>query len=124
MPASLQDSERGKRFIQNSPIASDSSAVERAVLLEEIDRCLANGVSASELPRSRRIFWLYYRCGLSARAIAALPEVQLTTKGVESTILRLSRMVKAAIRPPESSKSWPANDSRVPEKGLRRAGSL
>jgi DNA-directed RNA polymerase specialized sigma24 family protein len=124
VPASLQDSERGKRFIQNGPIASDSSAIERAVLLEEIDRCLANGVSASELPRSRRIFWLYYRCGLSARAIAALPEVQLTTKGVESTILRLNRMVKAAIRPPESSKSWPGNDSRVPEKGLRRAGSL
>jgi RNA polymerase sigma-70 factor (ECF subfamily) len=121
---SLSDPERSEGFAQSGRSAQDSSAVERAVLLKEIDQCLTKGVTPAELPRSRRIFWLYYRCGLSARAISALPEIQLTTKGVESTILRLNRMLKATIRRSEYTKGCSANDSKVPEKGLRRAGSL
>lgn len=40
------------------------------------------------------IFWLYYRDGLTTRAISSLPFVGLSTKGVESTIHRLTRMVR------------------------------
>jgi RNA polymerase sigma-70 factor, ECF subfamily len=40
------------------------------------------------------IFWLYYRDGLTARAIAQLPGIRLSVKGVESTIHRLTRRVR------------------------------
>ncbi len=49
------------------------------------------------LPEDRKqkaIFRLYYRQGFSAREIAAIPVVGLTTKGVESLILRLSKSIK------------------------------
>jgi RNA polymerase sigma-70 factor (ECF subfamily) len=75
----------------------ESSMVEQSILLDEIDRCLVQSVAPSELVRCRRIFWLYYRCGLSARDIAALPNIELTTKGVESAVLRLSRLVRKAL---------------------------
>ena len=80
-----------------APSRVDGPEIERALLLQEIDRCLLQGVSPNEVQRSRRIFWLYYRCGLSARAIAALPNIGLTTKGVESTILRLNRLVRTEL---------------------------
>ena len=120
--ASLHDPQCGERFIANPSF--QSAAVERSVLMQEIDRCLAKGIAPSDLPRSRRIFWLYYSCGLSARAIAALPGIQLTTKGVESTILRLNRMIRAAMQSSEGAKSWSGHDANIPPKGLRRAGSL
>ena len=50
--------------------------------------------------RDRTIFWLYYRQGLSARAIASIPSVGLSTKGVESTILRLTRLVRENLAEP------------------------
>jgi RNA polymerase sigma-70 factor (ECF subfamily) len=123
--ASLQDSEGNETCAANTSTRSPSSAVEQTILLNEIDRCLLEGVAPSELGRSRRIFWLYYRCGLSARAISALPNVQLTTKGVESTILRLNRLVrKAFARSPEENATSRSADSEFPRKGVQRAGSL
>ena len=44
--------------------------------------------------KQRAIFRLYYRQGYSAREIAGIPVVGLTTKGVESLILRLSKSIK------------------------------
>ena len=43
------------------------------------------------------MFWLYYRVGLTANAIAALPSIGLSMKGVESTILRLIRLLRQEI---------------------------
>jgi len=64
--------------------------MERKVLLSEIDDLLADS------PRlERRIFWLYYRVGLTTRAIAALPGIGLSQKGVESLIQRLTVRVRA-----------------------------
>ena len=121
--ATLQDSE-GKETCASNALASSSTTVEQTILLNEIDRCLLEGVAPSELGRSRRIFWLYYRCGLSARAISALPNIELTTKGVESTILRLNRLVrKAFTRSPEEN-TGSDEDSEFPRKGVQRAGSL
>lgn len=73
---------------------SDSASVERAVLLGQIDDCLRQAERGPNASRDRRIFWLYYRVGLPANAIAALPSIGLTTKGVESTLLRLTRHVR------------------------------
>jgi RNA polymerase sigma-70 factor, ECF subfamily len=71
--------------------------MERHVLLHQIDECLANCASGPDVERDRTIFWLYYRQGMSAKAIAALPTVGLSSKGVESAILRLTRLVRERV---------------------------
>jgi RNA polymerase sigma-70 factor (ECF subfamily) len=68
--------------------------IERNVLIQQIDACLKMVSSGPSSGRDRRIFWLYYRVGLAASAIAAVPSIELTTKGVESTLLRLTRQIR------------------------------
>jgi RNA polymerase sigma-70 factor (ECF subfamily) len=68
--------------------------LEREVLLHEIHRLLATCSDDATLQRDSAIFWLYYRYGLSCDAIARIAYMGLTVKGVESTILRLTRRVK------------------------------
>jgi RNA polymerase sigma-70 factor (ECF subfamily) len=70
------------------------AAIEREILLKQIDRCLEACSEGREKERDRLIFWLYYQQGMSAHAIAALPSVRLTAKGVESAIFRLTRLVR------------------------------
>ena len=122
--ASLEASEATENHVVNVSAGSASSGVEQTILLDEIDRCLVNGVAPSELRRCRYIFWLYYRCGLSARAIAALPSIQLTTKGVESTILRLNRLVRSAFTQSPQVTGRSDDQSGLVRKGVPRAGSL
>ena len=71
--------------------------IERGVLIDQIDRKLGALVSAEELQRARLVFWLYYRTGFTASAIASLPALRLTTKGVESLLLRLTRLVRDSL---------------------------
>jgi RNA polymerase sigma-70 factor (ECF subfamily) len=66
---------------------------EHEVIVSRIDKCLLS-LDNTNSERDRRIFWFYYRVGLSASDIAALPSVGLSTKGVESTLLRLARIVR------------------------------
>jgi RNA polymerase sigma-70 factor (ECF subfamily) len=73
---------------------SNSATLDRTVLIQEIDSCLKAITSGAKGQRDRRIFWLYYRFGLSANAIAALPSIALSTKGVETTLLRLNRQIR------------------------------
>ncbi len=68
--------------------------LERQVILSEIDQFLASRSDDSTLQRDCTIFWLYYQYGLTCRAIAQIACVGLTVKGVESTILRLTRHVR------------------------------
>jgi RNA polymerase sigma-70 factor (ECF subfamily) len=74
--------------------AASSCNSDREILMREIDAALSQIAAGPQLQRSRRIFWLYYRVGLTANAIAALPYIGLSTKGVESTILRLTRLLR------------------------------
>ena len=122
--ATLQDSEGNEVSLPNISPGSVSSTLEQTILLDEIDRCLVDGVAPSELRRSRRIFWLYYRCGMSARAIAALPNIELSTKGVESTILRMNRLVRKAFTRPTEGNGPKSKESEFGRKGVHRAGSL
>jgi RNA polymerase sigma-70 factor (ECF subfamily) len=83
----------------SAPAATDSSRValtdtERTVLIDQIDRKLRILVPDGELQRARTVFWLYYRSGFTADAIASLPAVGLTTSGVESLLFRLTRLVR------------------------------
>jgi|HubBroStandDraft_2_1064218.scaffolds.fasta_scaffold00104_19 RNA polymerase sigma-70 factor (ECF subfamily) len=70
---------------------------ERAILIDQIDRKLVGVLPLGEIRRARMVFWLYYRTGLTAAAIASLPSVGLTTKGVESLLFRLTRLVRASL---------------------------
>lgn len=72
-------------------------AIERAVLIQEIQQYLDHCLPETDRDRNMRIFWLYYRAGLSAVAIAALPGIGLTTKGIESLILRITRELRERI---------------------------
>lgn len=72
-------------------------AIQQEVLLHEIDRCLDEGLDGNFKSRDRLIFWLHYRQGMSARAIASLSALNLTVKGVESVLLRLTRLVRGKI---------------------------
>lgn len=73
---------------------SEAEAIERNVLLNQIDTVLRTIETGPHSERDRRIFWLYYRVGLSARAISTVSGIGLSIKGVESTLLRLTRQVK------------------------------
>ncbi len=71
--------------------------IEQRILLREIDSCLKERYGEQTSSRDADIFWLYYRDGLTARAIAQRPDVRLTVKGVESTIHRLTRHVRVRL---------------------------
>jgi RNA polymerase sigma-70 factor (ECF subfamily) len=74
-----------------SPAVGNFDVMERHIFLQQVEEVLTR----EEQPRNRAIFWLYYQHGLSASAIASLPSIGLTTKGVESTILRMTRMIRS-----------------------------
>ena len=98
-------------------VQNDLSQAERAVLVDQIDRRLKAVVPECELGRARTIFWLYYRAGLTASAIATLPAVDLTTKGVESLLFRLTRSVRESL-------SATGNTDSDSQKGFQQAESL
>lgn len=75
------------------PLADDLSSLmgdirpgqslQLKVLVREVDKLLGCP------PRDRDVFWLYYRQGLTAAEIAAIPAIGLSIKGVESLIHRM-----------------------------------
>ncbi|HTA80628.1 MAG TPA: sigma-70 family RNA polymerase sigma factor, partial [Terracidiphilus sp.] len=77
--------------------------IERTVLLGEIQRGLEECTSGAMRGRDQTLFWLYYRHGMSASAIASLSTIGLSVKGVESAILRLTRQVRNHIARSRSS---------------------
>jgi RNA polymerase sigma-70 factor (ECF subfamily) len=66
-----------------------SETLNREMLISEVDRHLQKQPS-----RDRQIFWLYYRHGFTTKEIAAIPGLQLTAKGVESAIYRLTSEIR------------------------------
>jgi RNA polymerase sigma-70 factor (ECF subfamily) len=69
-------------------------AMERDVFLKQVDDQLQNCAAGSNQERDCLIFWFYYLQGMTAKAIAALETVNLTAKGVEAVIFRLTRCVR------------------------------
>jgi RNA polymerase sigma factor (sigma-70 family) len=80
--------------------------MERQVLIGEIDAHLRAITEGTNAARDRRIFWLHYRVGLTSNAIAGMAGIGLTIKGVESTLLRLTRQLRQrlATRTPRAGK--------------------
>jgi RNA polymerase sigma-70 factor (ECF subfamily) len=83
---------------ETSVAIADASAagesLDRQLLFAQLDRWLTTEGDEATGRRDRWIFWLYYRHGLTAKAIAAIPAVGLTAKGVESTIHRLTQSAR------------------------------
>lgn len=98
-------------------LASVDRQIERNVLLKEIETVLGGLASGPNSARDRLIFWLYYRSGLAAKSIASMPSIGLTTKGVESTLQRLTAQLRArlcrseVLNPGEVNKGNMAADS-------------
>ncbi len=98
-----------------------AQAMERTVLLREIEVSLESCTEGATRERDRTLFWLYYEQGLSATAIAALPTVGLTVKGVESAILRMTRQVRNRIH---GARSGLMQEQAGDERGFRTAKSF
>jgi RNA polymerase sigma-70 factor, ECF subfamily len=71
--------------------------IEKEILIRQINEQLAGASEPATRERDRQIFWLYYRHGMTTRAIAELPGIGLTQKGVESAIQRLTCHVRARV---------------------------
>ena len=67
------------------------------VFLNEIDEHLRRCLTGSDRERDRRIFWLYFRQGMSTKEIASLPTIGLGAKGVGSVIERLKHGIREQI---------------------------
>lgn len=81
---SLDDPDRAPVVADDSP----SREIERGLLLDRIDKCLA-----AQKERDRRIFWLYHRHGFTPKSISALPAIEMGTSGIETLLYRLTKVV-------------------------------
>ena len=72
---------------------------DRRILLQEIYKNLLRHCSSSpNLARDQKVFWLYYKHGLTAKAISQLRSIGLSLKGVESAIFRIVRHLRLTMR--------------------------
>ena len=69
-------------------------STERRLQLAEIDRVLTAELTGTAAARDKQVFWFYFRYGMTAKAIAAIPAIGLSQKGVESLIFRLVELLK------------------------------
>lgn len=102
-------------FGQSSDFADHNalSALEWPTLMGQLDKLLRQFPNAVTT-RDRNLFWLYYRQGFTAEAISRIPDVGLGSKGVESALLRMNRLLRECISgggPPSESKEPPHTDS-------------
>ncbi len=86
--ATIEDAER---VVHSGSSAGQMSPVERQVFIQQVEDRLCQ---IETQPTERRVFWLYYRHGMTTRAIAAIPGIGLTQKGVESAVHRLTVRVR------------------------------
>lgn len=103
-----------------SSTGGGQGAIEREVLLNQIQRCLESCAQGPDRERDCTIFWLYYQQGMSAKGIAALPSIGLSAKGVESAIFRLTRLIREQL---VSMQTQTGSKSPPEEKGFLPAGS-
>jgi len=87
---------KGGKHPEPSPLPEDLAApseTEWRLLILDIENVLEREHIGA---RDRHIFWFYYRQGMSAKEIATLSSLKLTTEGVESVLVRLNKLVRSA----------------------------
>jgi RNA polymerase sigma-70 factor (ECF subfamily) len=107
------------RKIPSSSI-SNLEKLNRELLIKQIESCLNSLNMGINTERDRRIFWLYYRFGLPASEIASIPAIGLSTKGVESTLLRLTRELRIRL----GTSGCGSAGSKTDTKGISSTESL
>jgi RNA polymerase sigma-70 factor (ECF subfamily) len=75
-------------------LAHSQESAEREILIQEMVTLLVGRTGGPNQKRDVLIFKLFYRSGLSASEIARYPSIGLSTKGVESTIHRLTLLLR------------------------------
>lgn len=94
---------RGARVLSSADFqvtlksAAHRESVENQVLVGEIDKRLDQ---IARTARDKQIFLLYYRHGLTTKAIAEILGTNLSQKGVESCLLRLTRQLQRELAKP------------------------
>lgn len=111
----LMASKRGGRVMSDADLEESgiletvpgdgAQSVERTVLVREVHASLGDVLPGDEHARERLIFRLYFQQGLTAAAIAALPQIGLSVKGVESVLLRAVKLVREHLQRRESTPS-------------------
>lgn len=81
-------------------VFQDVEWIERNLLLKQIDELLETAGKNGTGERDRTVFWLYYQQGLTAGAIASLPGIALTVKGVESALHRMTALIRSHLHHP------------------------
>jgi len=114
------DEESHDRLPAPSQAGGSPSSIERGILLEQVNSALADSEAATA-GRDRQIFWFHYREGMSPREISKLPWVGLTVKGVESTLFRVTKLVRHKLA---QSRLEGAQSSDMPGTGKSAAQSL
>jgi hypothetical protein len=73
-----------------------TQSVELPSLIAQLDGLLLL-YPAKVSQRDRSLFWLHYSQGMPAEEISRIPSIGLSAKGVESALLRLTRLLKHTI---------------------------
>lgn len=84
----------------HAPVLSTADWMDRNILLEEIDQLLESNSEGTTGRLHRTIFWLHHQQGMTAKAIASLPEMPLSVKGVESALHRMLGFLRDRFRAP------------------------
>jgi RNA polymerase sigma-70 factor (ECF subfamily) len=84
------------RALAQLPSPYGHETIELHQQLKEIDATLEGHQTPSA--RDRAIFWLHFRLGMTANAIARVSTFQLTSKGVESSLRRTLSMLRTALK--------------------------
>lgn len=98
---------RGPAIEEADWAASDggasAAATEREALVKQIDDVFRSRLTGPTAARDRSIFWLYYRSGMRASAIARVPGIGLGVSGVESVIYRLTAFLREIVAQPKGN---------------------
>ena len=93
--AAKRDEKKKTSVEEAGDIAAPFEDMARRLSLAEIDQALLAQTSGNDNGiRDRAVFRLYYRQGLTAKAISELPGVGLNPKGVEGVVYRLTRAIR------------------------------
>ncbi len=85
-----------------------SSPAEERLLLGKIEEVVEEITKGANAERDRMVFWLYYRQGLTANAIAAIPALNLTQKGIESLLARVTAALRKQLQRKKKIKQIPS----------------
>jgi RNA polymerase sigma-70 factor (ECF subfamily) len=79
------------------PAAADPG-IDREIAIAQIEGMLHRILPEKSRERDRQVFFLYYRHGMTAKAIAELRTVGLGIKGVESLLHSMTAALRAELR--------------------------